>query len=140
MGPNCGSPHPSPSPFTQVQWGLAGDEPVPGDYDDDGKFDRAVWRPTDRTWRVLKSSDGKVQTFVLGLPSDRRVPGDYDRDGKWDFAVYRPSTSTSPNSSKWIVRHSSTSRIIEQPFGDQTDLPVPAAYTFREPLPRRTGF
>ena len=41
------------------QWGQAGDIPVPGDYDGDGRTDFAVWRPATGEWFVIDSSTGQ---------------------------------------------------------------------------------
>jgi hypothetical protein len=65
-----------------VYFGLAGDIPVPGDYNGDGDTERAVYR--NGAWHV----EG-MPTLYLGQPGDVPVPGDYDGDGTTDSAVYR---------------------------------------------------
>ena len=92
-----------------VQWGLAGDVPVPrpdavgdfngdgtpdvggylGDFDGNGTTDVAVYRPTTGQW--FAQDQAAVQ---WGLPGDIPVPGDYDGNGTTERAVYRPSTGT----------------------------------------------
>ena len=81
-----GGAHGSPPIF-----GVAGDAPVPADYDGDGLTDYATWRPSDGTWRVLMSATGKVKTQQWGQNGDVPMPGDCDGIHKAEFAVYRPS-------------------------------------------------
>jgi subtilisin-like proprotein convertase family protein len=50
----------------------ATDFPAPGDYDGDGRIDQAVWRPTDNTFYVNKSSGG-LMTFNWGQNGDYPV-------------------------------------------------------------------
>jgi hypothetical protein len=66
-----------------TRWGVAGDIPVPGDYDGDGSLDLAVFRPAEGRWYVLTAKyafmtqqfgiTGDVPTesaYVYGLPGE----------------------------------------------------------------------
>ncbi len=101
-----------------VRFGSLNDNPVPGDYDGDGKDDLAVFRRSDQTWYVRRSTGGTT-FFRFGLSTDTPVPADYDGDGKLDFAVYRDGT--------WYIERSSGGTLIRQ-FGLAGDAPVPAGY------------
>ena len=72
-----------------VPWGLSGDEPVPADFDGDGKGDIAVWRISSGDWWWIRSSDNAAHVSHWGQSGDFPVPADYDGDGKTDHAVYR---------------------------------------------------
>ena len=109
--------------------GAAGDRPVPGEYDGDGKTDVAVYRTSDRMWYVLTSSTGytSARTVVWGEANDVPVPADYDGDGRTDVAVWRPSTG------EWLVLKSSNDYDLTQGYlrvqwGEPEDVPVPGDY------------
>jgi hypothetical protein len=121
---DCPATTPTPSPdYQAIAWGLSTDKPVPGDYDGDGKYDLAVFRPGDGIWYIRQSSQGgDLLSLEWGLSTDIPVPGDYDGDGKFDVAVFRPSTAT------WYVRKSSDGTTLSATFGDSSDTPVPAFY------------
>jgi WD40 repeat protein len=84
--------------------------------------DVVVWRPSNGTWYIHKSSDGTTRAQRLGLSGDKPVYGDYDGDGKRDLAVFRPSNQT------WYILQSSTRTMRTIQWGLSTDTPVPADY------------
>ncbi len=107
---------------TYLPWGTNGDEGLRGDFDGDGKQDLAVYRPSNSTWYVRRSSDNSLLVNNWGLTSDKRIEGDFDGDRKTDFAVFRPSDAT------WYIQKSSNNQPIYQTFGIATDQLTPADY------------
>lgn len=109
-------------------FGVAGehDIPVPGDYDGDGRVDRAYWNPATGTFNVALSSNGTTVSRQWGSSADGDipVPGDYDGDGKTDYAVYRQSTG------QWFIILSSTGAAWNTVFGvgGEKDVPVPGDF------------
>jgi glucose/arabinose dehydrogenase len=107
-----------------LDWPLGTDDslPMPGDYDRDGKTDRAVYRPADAQWFLQRSTDGSFAGAAWGSPGDTPVPGDYDGDGKTDVAVFHPPTGT------WLLSMSGGGSSLSVQFGETGDIPIPADY------------
>jgi len=99
-------------PVMQTSWGQAGDIPVPGDYNGDGKTELAVFRPSSGLWLIQG-----MPAVSYGWAGSVPVPGDYNGDGKTDIAVFWPPAGI------WFVRD-----MPAVSFGVFTDIPAPGDY------------
>ena len=59
--------------YYSFPFGTNGDVPAPGDYDGDGKTDATVFRPTDSTWYVQRTTAGTL-IQIFGISGDKPVP------------------------------------------------------------------
>ena len=98
--------------------------PVPGDYNNDGYSEIAVFHNGKfRVWYPPYTSESQPAiTQVMDI--DYPVVGDYDGDGKTDFA----GTKTVNGRLLWIIRRSSDGAIELNNFGFATDKQVPGDY------------
>jgi hypothetical protein len=104
-------------------FGAAGDVPVPGDFDGDGRSDYSVFRPSTGTfWYAASGSGNQHRAAQWGQNGDVPVPADYDGDGKTDMAIYRPADGG------WYIWKSGSGTIVTMAFGLSTDRPIPADY------------
>jgi hypothetical protein len=106
--------------ITYVPWGAAGDKPVRGDFDGDGKIDAAVFRGSNSVWYIRQSSNLQIRYDYFGVSSDRFVAADYDGDDKTDLAIFRGGV--------WWIKQSSDNAVSVQNWGLATDVPIPGDY------------
>ncbi|MDQ2746314.1 MAG: FG-GAP-like repeat-containing protein [Acidobacteriota bacterium] len=94
---------------------------APFDFDGDGRTDISVFRSSNGTWYLNRSSSG-FTAVTFGTATDLIAPADYDGDGKTDISVFRPSNGT------WYRINSATNTFSGFQFGQNGDVPRPADF------------
>ncbi len=97
--------------------------PAPFDFDGDGRTDFGVFRPSNGTWYLNRSTAGAI-AVQFGLSSDRLAPADYDGDGKTDIAVWRGTVPGAGNSAYFYITNSADNTFRAAQFGATGDIPV----------------
>ncbi|MBS1793890.1 MAG: hypothetical protein JSS81_08545 [Acidobacteria bacterium] len=92
------------------------------DFDDDGRTDLGVFRPSTGDWWLASSRTGAIAATRFGASGDKPVPADYTGDGLVDLAVWRPG------SGEWFVLRSEDGTYYSVPFGTAGDVPVANDY------------
>ncbi|MFJ5552389.1 transglycosylase family protein [Streptomyces sp. NPDC093225] len=75
-------------------FGAAGDVPLTGDWNGDGKDTFGVYRPSDQTFYLTNDNGTVAVARKLGNPDDVPVVGDWDGNGSDTIGVYRPGDQT----------------------------------------------
>ena len=97
------------------------------DFDGDGKTDLSVFRPSNGTWYLNRSTSGLTAT-QWGLGGDKPAAADYDGDGKTDLAVFRDNGFGNQNLSYFFILRSSTNTFQQEQFGRTGDVPLPGDF------------
>jgi hypothetical protein len=92
-------------------------QPAPFDFDGDGRTDYGVFRPSNSTWYLNRSTQG-LYAAQFGLSTDKLVPADYDGDGKTDIAVWREASFA-----YFYILNSTTNTVRTEQFGATGDNP-----------------
>ena len=76
-----------------INYGLAGDYPVVGDWDGNGTTTIGIYRNGSFYLRNSNTIGFAELVFPFGLPGDQPVAGDWDGNGTDTIGVFRPSTA-----------------------------------------------
>jgi uncharacterized delta-60 repeat protein len=90
------------------------------DFNNDGKVELSVYRPTGGVWFTLDSFSGAPTADQWGLSTDKIAPADYDGDGKTDRAIFRDGV--------WWITESSNGQVKVVQWGSAGDLPRPGDF------------
>ena len=93
--------------------------PVRSDFDNDGRTDVSVFRPSERNWYLSRSTDG-FTVVNWGLSTDVLVPDDYDGDGRTDIAIFRATPDA--GHPDFYILHSATFTVSYIPWGTTGDI------------------
>jgi hypothetical protein len=78
----------------QINYGLAGDYPVVGDWDGNGTATIGIYRNGSFYLRNSNTIGFADLTFPFGAPGDQPIAGDWNHDGVDTIGVYRSATGT----------------------------------------------
>jgi hypothetical protein len=79
-------------------FGISTDLPVSGDWNNDGRTEIGVFRPSTHAFYLDANGNGIWngtvidKAYVFGISTDLPVSGDWNNDGTTDIGVFRPST------------------------------------------------
>ncbi len=90
------------------------------DFNNDGKAELAVFRPSGGIWHSLDSFDNSYTPFQFGVGTDKLAPADYDGDGKTDRAIFRDGI--------WYIYQSSNNQVLIPQWGSAGDSPRPGDF------------
>jgi hypothetical protein len=94
----------------QINYGLAGDYPVVGDWDGNGTATIGIYRNGSFYLRNSNTIGFADMVFAFGAPGDQPIAGDWNRDGVDTIGVYRSSTAT------FYLRNNNTSGTPDMTF------------------------
>jgi hypothetical protein len=108
-------------PQVTVNFGIAGDQPMAGDWDSDGEDSVGVFRPS--AGQFFLTNDNVLQANVdiggnFGAVEDLPIAGDFDGDGKDTVGMWRPSIAT------FFLTNDNVNLAATFVFGQTGDKPV----------------
>jgi len=114
----------------QYNFGISGDIPITGDWDNDGKYEIGVFRNSTHLFYLDYNGNGAWnggsvdKQYSFGITGDIPVTGDWNSDGKTEIGVFRPSTHLFylDNNGNGVWNGAVTDR--QYNFGISGDIPV----------------